>query len=212
MGRPLLRLQGGAVIAGSGGLALAQLAPPRPVDSAYRPGGAAVPHYPEKEAFFGETHIHTAYSFDAFLGGAKLDPDGAYRFARGEEVEVSDQRFRLRRPLDWAAVTDHAEFIGDMETVLQPGSPGHNLPLVKELRSPSTMAEREKWFMDFQKGNRSGKPTHLPFWQGPQSTAAAWRRNLQATARHHQPGVFSTLAAATCTATCSSAPSRCPPR
>lgn len=115
MGRPLLRLQGGAVIAGSGGLALALLAPPRPVDSASRPCGAA-----------------------------KLDPDGSYRFARGEEVEVSGQRFRLKRPLDWAAVTDHAEFIGDMETVLQPGSLGHNLPLVKELRSLSNMAEREK--------------------------------------------------------------------
>jgi hypothetical protein len=77
MGRPFPRLLGAAVIAGSGGLALALLAPPRPVDSASQPGGAALPHYPEKEAFFGETHIHTSYSFDAFLGGAKLDPDGA---------------------------------------------------------------------------------------------------------------------------------------
>ena len=83
----------------------------------------AVPTNPDGEAYFGETHIHTAYSFDAFLGGARLDPDGAYRFARGEEVEVSGQRFRLRRPLDWAAVTDHAEYMGEMETVLQPDSP-----------------------------------------------------------------------------------------
>jgi hypothetical protein len=180
------------LIAGSGGLSL--VAPLRPVDSASQQSGSAVPHYPEKEAFFGETHIHTSYSFDAFLGGAKLDPDGAYRFARGEEVKVSGQRFRLKRPLDWAAVTDHAEFIGDMETVLQPDSPGHNLHLVKELRSLTTMAEREKWFLDFQKGNRSGQPTHLPFWQGAHSTAAAWKRNLEAAARHYQPGVFSTLA------------------
>ncbi len=78
MGRPFPRLLGAAEIAGSGGLALALLAPPRPVDSASQPGGAAVPHDPEKEAFFGETPIHTSYSFDAFLGGAKLDPDGAY--------------------------------------------------------------------------------------------------------------------------------------
>jgi hypothetical protein len=96
--------------------------------------GATVAEFPEKEAFFGETHVHTAYSFDAFLGGSRLEPDGAYRFARGEEVEVSGQRFRLRRPLDWAAVTDHAEFLGEMETILQSEAPGHNDPTVKELR------------------------------------------------------------------------------
>jgi hypothetical protein len=194
MGCKFHRLLGGLLVASAGAGGLAPLAVQRPVVSAALTPQSSVPHYSEKEAFFGETHIHTSYSFDAFLGGAKLDPDGAYRFARGEAVEVSGQRFRLKRPLDWAAVTDHAEFIGDMETVLQPGSPGHDLPLVRELRNLTTMEEREKWFLEFQKGNRSGKPTHLPFWQGPQSTAAAWRRNLEATARHDQPGVFSTLA------------------
>lgn len=154
---------------------------------------AAAPEFAEKEAFFGETHIHTSYSFDAFLGGAKLDPDGAYRFARGEEVEVSGQRFRLRRPLDWAAVTDHAEFLGEMETILQADAPGHNDPTVKELRGLSTLEERERWYLNFQKANRSGKPDHLPFWQGPASTASAWRRSVAASERHNEPGVFSTL-------------------
>ncbi|MEB3319308.1 MAG: DUF3604 domain-containing protein [Cyanobium sp.] len=161
--------------------------------SASAAAAAAVRQFPEKEAFFGETHVHTAYSFDAFLGGARLEPDGAYRFARGEEVEVSGQRFRLRRPLDWAAVTDHAEYLGEMETVLQPGSPGHNNPTVKELRGLTTMEEREGWYLNFQKANRSGKPEHLPFWQGPASTASAWRRSIDASERHNQPGVFSTL-------------------
>jgi hypothetical protein len=141
----------------------------------------AVPAFADKEAFFGETHIHTSYSFDAFLGGARLDPDGAYRFARGEEVEVSGQRFRLRRPLDWAAVTDHAEYLGEMETILQPDAPGHHDPTALELRGLRTMEERETWFLDFSRRNRSGKPEHLPFWQGPASTAAAWRRSVAAT-------------------------------
>ena len=43
---------------------------------------------PMKEAYFGEQHVHTAYSLDAYIGGARLTPDGAYRFAKGEEVEV----------------------------------------------------------------------------------------------------------------------------
>ena len=156
---------------------------------------AAVPINPDGEAYFGETHIHTGYSFDAFLGGARLDPDGAYRFARGETVEVSGQRVRLRRPLDWAAVTDHAEYMGEMETVLQPDSPGHGAAEVQELLGLQTMAEREKWYLDFQRRNRSGTPGHLPFWQGPVSTATAWQRSVEAAARHDQPGVFSTLAA-----------------
>jgi hypothetical protein len=108
-------------------------------------------------------------------------------------VEVSGQRFRLQRPLDWAAVTDHAEYLGEMETILQPGAPGHNDPTVKELRGLSTLEERERWFLNFQKRNRSGKPEHLPFWQGPASTASAWRRSVEASERHNRPGVFSTL-------------------
>lgn len=174
-----------------GGAAL--LSTPRPAGSVPQPSLGAVPEYPEKEAFFGETHIHTVYSFDAFLGGTRLDPDGAYRFARGEEVEVSGHRFRIKRPLDWAAVTDHAEYLGEMDTILQPDAPGHNDPTARELRGLSTLEAREAWFADFAKRNRSGKPEHLPFWQGPASTASAWRRSVAASERHNQPGQFSTL-------------------
>lgn len=53
-----------------------KLAPAAPAATASPPAspGSAVPEFAEKEVFFGETHIHTAYSFDAFLGGARLDP------------------------------------------------------------------------------------------------------------------------------------------
>jgi hypothetical protein len=77
-------------------------------------------------------------------------------------VEVSGQRFRLKRPLDWAAVTDQAD------------APGHQHPTAQELRGLRTMEERERWFLNFARRNRSGKPEHLPFWQGSASTAAAW--------------------------------------
>jgi hypothetical protein len=121
-----------------------------------------VPEFPEKEAFFGDTHIHTAYSLDTFLGGSRLEPDGAYRFARAEEVVESGQRFRLRCPLDWAAVTDHAQYLGEMGTILQSEAPGHNDPTVKELGGLTTLEERERWSLNVQKAIRSGKPDHLP--------------------------------------------------
>ena len=46
----------------------------------------AVPENPLKDAFFGETHVHTSYSLDAYIAGARLTPDDAYRFAKGETV------------------------------------------------------------------------------------------------------------------------------
>ncbi|MBK7730838.1 MAG: DUF3604 domain-containing protein [Gammaproteobacteria bacterium] len=64
--------------------------------------------------YWGDTHLHTSYSPDAFATGTQtLTPDAAYRFARGEEVvSESGLRARLRRPLDFLAVTDHAEYLG----------------------------------------------------------------------------------------------------
>ena len=57
----------------------------------------------DRRAFFGEQHVHTAYSLDAYIGGARLTPSDAYLFAKGGEVEVNGVKFKLRRPLDWAA-------------------------------------------------------------------------------------------------------------
>jgi hypothetical protein len=59
-------------------------------------------------------------------------------------VEVSGQRFRLKRVLDRAAVTDHAEDLGEMHTILQADAPGHQQPTVQELRGLRTMEERER--------------------------------------------------------------------
>ena len=69
-----------------------------------------VPVNPLRDAYFGEEHIHTAYSLDAYIGGARITPDMAYRWAKGETMTVNGQDVTLHRPLDFAAVTDHAEY------------------------------------------------------------------------------------------------------
>src|SRR5215471_8983766 len=62
---------------------------------------------------WGDTHLHTSYSVDAGMVGCRLGPEDAYRFARGEEVKSNTgQRVKLARPLDFLAVTDHAENLG----------------------------------------------------------------------------------------------------
>jgi len=68
--------------------------------------------YPQR-VFWGDTHLHTAYSTDAGMIGCTLGPDEAYRFARGEMVVASGGvRARLQRPLDFLVVADHAENLG----------------------------------------------------------------------------------------------------
>ncbi|MFN7955397.1 MAG: DUF3604 domain-containing protein [bacterium] len=72
-----------------------------------------------KQAFFGDLHVHTNRSFDAYFYNTLNGPREAYRFAKGEPVglpcDVADQacvQVRLARPLDFTAVTDHSEYLG----------------------------------------------------------------------------------------------------
>lgn len=68
--------------------------------------------YPNR-VFWGDSHLHTSYSWDAGMVGARLGPDDAYRFARGEEVMASTGvPAKLVRPYDWLVVADHAESLG----------------------------------------------------------------------------------------------------
>ena len=68
--------------------------------------------YPSN-VYWGDTHVHTALSSDAFLFGVRLLPDDAYRFAKGEKVRATGgDEVRLRRPLDFLMVADHAENLG----------------------------------------------------------------------------------------------------
>ena len=66
-----------------------------------------------RNAYFGDLHVHTNYSFDAFAFGTVASPYDAYRFARGEAIKhPSGFDVQLDAPLDFYAVTDHAMFLG----------------------------------------------------------------------------------------------------
>ena len=91
-------------------------------------------HDPLRQPFFGDTHVHTALSFDAMGQGTRNGPRDAYRFARGEAVGIQPydddgkplRTIRLRRPIDFAAVTDHAELLGETRICSTPGLPGYD--------------------------------------------------------------------------------------
>ena len=88
-----------------------------------------------RNAYFGELHLHTALSTDAFMNGTRKHPFTAYRFAQGDPVTLlSGQTWTLSRPLDFAAVTDHAESFGDLSLCTTPGSPVYDVPLCQGMR------------------------------------------------------------------------------
>ena len=79
-------------------------------------------NFPDRP-LWGDTHLHTAVSFDAGAFGVRLLPPDAYRFAKGQEVVASSgQKVRLSRPLDFLVVADHSDQMGFFPE-LQAGSP-----------------------------------------------------------------------------------------
>jgi hypothetical protein len=85
---------------------------------------------PLRNAYFGDLHVHTSLSFDAYTLENRNGPDGAYRFARGEEIRLAPagadgmgtRPVRIDRPLDFAAATDHSEFLGEVNLCTTMGS------------------------------------------------------------------------------------------
>ena len=101
---------------------------------------------PLRRAWFGDLHVHSALSFDATTFGVLATPEEAYRFAAGEEVSLRRAgrsgpapTLRLREPLDFIAVTDHAEHFGEMHRCADRDSPAHSTGICRALRG-------ELWF------------------------------------------------------------------
>lgn len=148
-----------------------------------------------KAGLLRETHIHTAFSLDAYIGGARLTPFNAYRFAKGEDVSLNNKIHNIVKPLDFAAVTGHAEFIGEMYSPHVETAPGHYQESLDQLRGLTDINEQREWFLNYVvKNNLSGAPQHPPFFAGPETTKSAWKNFIiKAAEDHYQPGVFTTL-------------------
>ena len=157
---------------------------------------AEIEENPLRNLYYGETHMHTAYSLDAFIGGTRQTPGDAYRAARGETVVVNGKPHQIRRPLDFAAVTDHAEYMGEMYSTLNKGAPGYDNPLIEQLRGLSDIKEREQWFFKYViSNNRGDTPQHTEFFAGKETVKSAWKIAVDAAEEHNKPGQFTTFIA-----------------
>ena len=93
---------------------------------------------PERNAYFGQTHVHTSWSFDAYVFGTTVTgPEEAYQFALGQPIKhPGGYMVQLKRPLDFQAVTDHAEYVGAIRLANDPGSAIEQAAHCRETEGP----------------------------------------------------------------------------
>ncbi len=154
--------------------------------------GSTAGFNPLKNAYFGDLHIHTRFSFDAFIFKTRNSPDDAYRYAKGEQImHAAGYPIKLKGPpLDFMAVTDHAEYMGIVQEMDDPKHPLGKLPLSEKLRSPIHRVSLTV-FRSVGEGLVTGVPN--PEIYKLDIIRSTWQRVIESADRHYQPGKFTTL-------------------
>ena len=138
-----------------------------------------------RQAYFGEMHLHTTMSFDAWTGGTKTMPDTAARFAKGEAVTINGVQARRAWPLDFMAVTDHSEFMGALSELDRTGSLFSQTVVGKQMLA---LGRRAFELSPNQK-------REMPELADAAAASRAWEVQVKAANDHYQPGRFTTFIA-----------------
>ncbi len=158
---------------------------------------------PQRNAYFGDLHVHTTYSMDAFNFGTLATPDDAYRYAQGEAIKhPGGFDMQIDQPLDFYAVTDHGFYLGvvpagaDTSTEISTNlamKPIHNLNAPENLTLESIPTRN---FRTFIRGVASVMNTSETFReQVADIMRNTWLDEVRAADRHYEPGKFTTFAA-----------------
>ena len=146
---------------------------------------------PERNAYFGETHIHTSWSVDAWVMGNRITgPADAYKYAKGETIKhPMGFDIKIDTPLDFMGVTDHSEYVGVTKQANTPGSYVSTLPAAQPLimKDPNSKEEQNRVFSYLLKLN-AGAP--LKALMDPKITSTVWKENVQIADEANQPGKF----------------------
>ncbi len=94
---------------------------------------------PLKNVYFGEQHLHTSNSPDAFVVGTRGGWEDAYNWARGKKIKLSTTGETIQKstPYDFIGITDHAEYFGVMPSLIDSNSPLYETELAKLMRDPN---------------------------------------------------------------------------
>jgi Protein of unknown function (DUF3604) len=175
------------------------------------------PHNPLKNVYWGELHVHTTESMDAVLFGTTATIEDAYRFARGEPLSSpGGEMMQLSRPLDFVAITDHAEGFGTRSRCGESGlgvserlncwimqTPGYTTAMFLQSRQTRMAVEPDMSQPAGEYRNRS-RAVRLPYpiCRGEENEARCrkdaesdWARYIELADSHNEPGVFTTFVA-----------------
>jgi len=150
-----------------------------------------------KNAYFGNLHVHTSWSFDGFTNGSITEPDDAYRWAQGEAIPGGGDGtpLKIKVPLDWYAVSDHAEWMGMFKMMEDPNSPLGKLDFAKRVTSDDP-AVSFKAFGDFLTDfSTGGELSKEPMFSDPKIMKSVWGKIIKTADKHNQPGKFTTFPA-----------------
>ena len=152
-----------------------------------------------RKPLFGETHIHTVWSFDAYLFNTRATPDDAYEFAKGKPLQHPlGKTYQLSRPLDFMAVTDHGVYLGVFAKMADKSHPLNKHPLAVKVTDPDPDVMSSA-FNDIIAASAAGKS--IEGLMTEEVKAEAWAEIIASANRHYEPGKFTTFVAYEYTAT-----------
>lgn len=153
---------------------------------------ALPPPNPSRNAYFGDLHLHTSLSFDAIAFRTNTLPGDSYRFAQGEAVNYLGREVRRRTPLDFLAVTDHAEYLGVSR--LAADSKG---PMANTLWSRLMAGTDSDLFVAMRKLSPSAFRGEAPIAElrTDELVTSNWQLIVDAAQRYYRPGKFTTFVA-----------------
>jgi hypothetical protein len=147
---------------------------------------------PNKNVYFGDLHIHTKNSFDAYIFNVRSTPDDVYRFAKGETL-VHPSGFEMAiggEPLDFVSATDHGAYMGILPEMNNPDSPLSKLDMAKEMfgTDPELIVRA---FNKIGDTVRSGIP--FPLVYDKKIIQDTWQRAVSTANKHYEPGKLTTF-------------------
>jgi hypothetical protein len=148
-----------------------------------------------KNVYFGEQHLHTQDSPDAFAMGTRNSQDDAYNFCKGKAIKKSTgggYTVQKKTAYDWCAVTDHAFMLGLLPLTLDKSSPLYKSKMGELIRSGDSKNMDAAFGIMMQAAQKGEYP---PGFDSKKLQQTAWDNQKKITNKHNDPGKFTTLIA-----------------